>query len=111
MKITKKDVLIINQMFDKGIFHNESSLDFALASIRNRQDWMEQASYVLRALLVDHVFQDGNKRTAANLLMLICERQQMQFNPEEIAAFIIQLARDNIQNIKEIKKRIAMLVY
>ncbi len=111
MKITKKDVIAVNQMFDKGIFHNEGSLDFALASIRNHQDWLEQASYLLRALLVDHVFQDGNKRTATNLLILICERQGMQFNPEEVSAFIIKLAQDNIHDIKEIKKRIMLLVY
>ncbi len=111
MKITKKDVIAINQEFDKGIFHNEGSLDFTLDSIKNNQDWLEQTSFLLRALIADHVFQDGNKRTATNLLILALERQDIKFHPDEIPRFIIKLAQDNVKDIREIKKRIINLIY
>lgn len=69
MKITTKDIISINQRYDEGIVMNEGSLSFALESIRKSNDWIEQLAYLVRALLVDHVFKDGNKRTASNLLM------------------------------------------
>lgn len=111
MKVTMKDIVVMNQMYDEGIVINEGSLDFALESIKKSQDWLEQISYLVRALLLDHVFKDGNKRTAAKLVTTSLERQGFRFNEEEIVKLMIKLSKSNLKDIKEIKKEIAFAIY
>ena len=111
MKITEKDVISINQKFDEGIIVNRGSLDFALSSIRKSQDWQEQIAYLLRALLVDHIFKDGNKRTATDLLATALEREDFYFDNDGILKLTIKIAKDNVSDIKEIKKLIAGVIY
>ena len=111
MKITEKEVIGINQKFDNGIIINRGSLDFALNSIRKSQDWQEQIAYILRALLVDHIFHDGNKRTATYLLINALERENFGFHEEEIVKLSIKIAKESISDIKKIKKLIAGVVY
>ena len=111
MKITEKDVIGINQKFNEGVIVNRGSFDFALNSIRKSQDWQEQIAYLLRALLVDHIFKDGNKRTASYLLMSALERESFSFHEEEIVSLTIKLARESLTDIKEIKKLIAGVIY
>ncbi len=111
MKITYKDVVNINQLYDAGIVINQGSLDFALTSIKKDHDWLEQLAYLLRALLTDHVFRDGNKRTATTLLLLHLERQGFMMHEQDIVTFVIALAKDVVTDIKEIKRRLALFVY
>ena len=111
MKITEKELIGINEKFDDGIIVNRGSLDFALNSIKKSQDWQEQIAYLLRALLVDHVFKDGNKRTATNLLVTSLEREGFSFNKEEVIRLSIKLAKESITDIKEIKKLIVGVIY
>lgn len=111
MKINEKEVIGINQKFDEGVIVNRGSLDFALNSIRKSQDWQEQIVYLLRALLVDHIFKDGNKRTATYLLINALERENFDFHEEEIVKLSIKIAKESISDIKEIKKLVAGVVY
>jgi len=111
MKITLKNVIGINQQFDEGIIINEGSLAFALSSIQKSQDWMEQVACLLRALLIDHAFRDGNKRTATAILLSALERQKFSFHPEEIPQLTLKISKNNIRDIKAIKKEITLLVY
>ena len=46
-----------------------SSLNFALEHSKHSIAWTKQLAYLIRAILTDHVFIDGNKRTAYGLLM------------------------------------------
>ncbi|MFC1697991.1 hypothetical protein ACFL1H_06635, partial [Nanoarchaeota archaeon] len=63
--INKKDIIRINQEIgETGELSNESSLDFALHMIKHKKSWLYELSYLIRSILVDHVFKDGNKRTA-----------------------------------------------
>lgn len=111
MKITMKDVISINQKYDEGKVINEGSLSFALESIKKSQDWLEQVAYIVRALLLDHIFQDGNKRTAAKIIMTALERHGFDFNEEEIIKLAIRLSKSDLKDIKEIKKEIALAIY
>ena len=64
MNISKEDLIRINKGFG-GNIHNESSLDFALGQQENNKfGEYTKLAYLLRAILVDHAFQDGNKKTA-----------------------------------------------
>jgi len=66
---------------------------------------------LVRALLVDHVFKDGNKRTATHLIVSMLERQGFEFHPENIQKLVIGVSKDNVSDIKEIKKRITLEIY
>ena len=70
MLINKKDMVGANQEIGcNGEFSNESSLDFALSIVKQKKSWLYELSYLVRSLLVDHIFQDGNKRTAASTII------------------------------------------
>lgn len=111
MKITMKDIVSINKEYDEGTVINEGSLSFALESIKKSQDWLEQISYIVRALLLDHVFQDGNKRTAAKIIMAALEREGFEFDEEEIIKLTIRLSKSGLNDVKDIKKEIALAIY
>ena len=68
IRLTKKDILALNEKFADGSLHNETSLEFALGYAKRTENWTKALAYLIRAILHDHVFEEGNKRTAALLL-------------------------------------------
>ncbi len=106
-QITKKDIIAINQEIgETGAFSNESSLDFALSIVKQRKAWIQELTYLLRSLLIDHAFRDGNKRTALALVLAFfryqgveCDRQKMVYTVHTIAK----------KNIKDINKLVRMV--
>src|SRR3989344_4339275 len=70
MKIMINELEKINRRFEpRSTLKNEGSLSFAISHAARTKDWVKQLAYLLRALLVDHVFDDGNKRTATYLIL------------------------------------------
>jgi len=57
-----------------GNLRSDSSLDFAFDKLEDKKlgDYKKLA-YLLRAILVDHPFSDGNKRTAAFVAYSFCK--------------------------------------
>lgn len=106
MNISKEDLLRINKGFGGGL-RNDSSLDFAF----HRQEDpklgpYKKLAYLLRAILVDHPFTDGNKRTATFLTMVFANEHQKQINRELLIHQIISIAKKNIIDIRIISDRI-----
>ena len=104
--ITKQDIIEMNKEFDKGRLVNKSSLDFAFSNIQHNKDWLKQSAYLTRAILINHVFEEGNKRTAALLLMTILETQKLAYDPKKVDELIITILKKNITNTNEIKRLI-----
>lgn len=78
MNISKEDLIRINQGFG-GNLRNNSSLDYALdAQKNNKLGNYKKLAYLLRAILVDHPFSDGNKRTAMFLSLSFAEENKKQ---------------------------------
>ena len=64
MLINKKDIIGVNKEIGcNGEFSNESSLEFALSIVKQKKSWLFELCYIVRSLLVDHVFQAPNGRT------------------------------------------------
>ena len=64
MKISKEDLVRINKGFG-GNVRNEESIDFAIGiQINKKLGDYKKLAYLIRAIIVDHPFTDGNKRTA-----------------------------------------------
>ena len=75
--LTKKDVIALNEQFDNGVLRTEASLEFALSYAKKTENWTKALAWLVRAILLDHVFEEGSKRTAALLDIFACICQGM----------------------------------
>jgi len=106
MEISKDDLVRINQGFG-GILRNESSLDFAIEKqTENRLGEYTKVAYLLRAILVDHAFQDGNKKTAIFIAFVFAEQTNKKVDSELLKHHILSIASKNITDINKISERI-----
>ena len=103
-RISRKDIVAINQKFDKGQVINSSSLDFALGQANQSKSWLKSCAILVRAVLIDHVFEEGNKRTAAGIITGFFEENELNYNPEEIAKGVAKILMKNITSIAEIER-------
>lgn len=111
MLINKKDVIGINKEIGcNGQFSNESSLDFALSIVKQKKSRLFELSYLVRSLLVDHIFQDGNKRTAATIIALFLEQKSLDYDKERIIEVILQISKKNISDINKIMRLIKNVI-
>lgn len=103
------NIIKINKRFTRGIITNKGSLDFALSSIKTKA-WIDQVAYLVRAILLDHVFEDGNKRTAAAIIIAYYTEFEIGFDPQKITQVIINITSKNINDINKIKRMIKDVV-
>ncbi len=105
MNINKKDIIRFNQEnHQKGEFSNESSLEYALSLIQQRKAWLKELSCLLRSILVDHVFKDGNKRTALSLAIYYFEEAEKEVDKEKLTRIIWKISKNNITNVNKIMR-------
>ena len=82
MNISKENLLRINKGFG-GNLRSDSSLDFAIEVQENKKlGPYKKLSYLLRAILVDHPFSDGNKRTAVFVVFAFAKEFNKEVNRE-----------------------------
>jgi len=106
MKISKQDLLRINAGFG-GSLRNDASLDFAIDLQENlKLGEYKKLAYLLRAILVDHPFSDGNKRTATFLVLAFAEKNKKQVDRDLLIHHIISIAKQNINDIRNIEWRL-----
>lgn len=106
MKIGKKELLRINQGFG-GNLRSDSSIDYALDKLEDKKLGMyKKLAYLLRAILVDHPFSDGNKRTAAYISLKFATEFKKQVDTELLTHHLVSIAKQNIHNIRKIERRL-----
>ena len=106
MNIRKEDLLRINEGFGGGL-RNDASLDFAFYTQENPKFGpYKKLAYLMRAILVDHPFTDGNKRTATFLTMVFASEHKKQIDREILIHQIISIAKKNITDIRQIADRL-----
>jgi len=105
MKIRKEDVIRIAKGFG-GNLRNSSSLDFALAKQEEKKlGEYKKLAYLLRAILVDHPFSDGNKKTGMFIALAFAEEHKKQVDEELLKHHILSIASKNITQIRAIEER------
>ena len=106
MKISKEDVIRINKGFG-GNLRSDSSLDFAFKMKENKKlgDYKKLA-YLWRAILVDHPFSDGNKRTAMFVAFMFAEERNKIADRELLLHHAVSIASKNISDIRLIELRL-----
>lgn len=106
MDISKKELLRINNGFGGGL-RNDASIDFSIQKQEdNKLGDYKKLAYLLRAILVDHPFTDGNKRTAMYLSIKFAEENKKQIDRELLLHQIVSIAKKNINDIRTISDRI-----
>lgn len=111
MNISKEDLLRINHGFG-GNLRSGSSLDFAFHQAQSRKIGpYKQLAYLWRAILVDHPFSDGNKRTATFIAFAFAKENNKEIIDRDLLVDqIISIAKKNIQNIRNIEWRLKTVV-
>ena len=104
--INEEGLIGVNKRFDEGIVVNKNSLDFAISSIQNSKDWVKQLAYLTRALLIDHIFQEGNKRTAAVLILYFFEEHKVAYDSYKVDKIIVEIISKNISNVEQIRRKL-----
>lgn len=104
--ITKEDLLRINHGFG-GNLRSGSSLDYAFIKLEeNKLGIYKKLSYLMRAILVDHPFSDGNKRTASFVAIAFANQYKKQVDRDLLIHHIISIAKSNTTNIRNIEWRL-----
>lgn len=105
MKISKEDIIRIGKGFG-GNLRNGSSLDFALEKQNDKKlGPYKKLAYLLRAILVDHPFSDGNKKTAMFVALEFAYEENKQADRDLLLHHILAIASKNIVEIRSIEER------
>jgi len=106
MDISKEDLFRINHGFG-GELVSDSSLDYALSMQDSKKLGIyKKLAYLMRAILVDHPFTDGNKRTASFLVLAFVEENKKEVNTEVLEHQVVSIASQNITDIRNIEQRL-----
>lgn len=100
-----EELVKINNRFGTGKIINKSSIEFAESALKRTKNWQEQAAYITRAIVVDHAFEDGNKRTAAAYLSGLLETLKLPYDPFKIDKIVLMLAKGT-KSIDKIRRMI-----
>lgn len=100
------DIIEINKEFDKGKVVNKSSLEFVLSSIKHAKDWVTQLAYLIRSIVLDHVFEEGNKRTAVAVMLVYFEAHKKAYDLTKVDQVVVKMIRKRITDIERIRRLI-----
>ena len=105
--LSKKDLIEANKMFHTGKIANEGSLDFAVTQVQRSKNWLKTAAILSHAIITDHVFEDGNKRTAAGVIAAIMELNGLTPDLDKLDKVVLHISRKNIHSIPKIARLIS----
>jgi len=99
-------IRINQEIGEEGELTNPSALDYAVDRIRDKKDWLLELGYLVRSLLIDHAFKEGNKRTALALILVYFEDKAIEYDKQKMIRIISKIAAKNITNISKIARLI-----
>ncbi len=104
MEFTKEELTEANKKFG-GNISRDGSLEYALSTQKHKKygDYKKLA-YIWRAILVDHPFTDGNKRTALWAALKFAETHDKKSDTDKLNKLIIKIAKNNIHSIAKIER-------
>ena len=106
MKVSKEEIIRLNHGFG-GALRNDASIDYALQMQENKKIGIyKKLAYLWRAILVDHPFTDGNKRTASVVALMFADEYKKQADGDLIMHHITSIAKQNITEIRNIEWRL-----
>lgn len=111
MKISKEDLVRINAGLG-GALRNPASLEYAIEIQNNKSlGKYTKLAYLFRALLVDHPFSDGNKRTATFVALSFANEYNKEVNEALLGHHVLSIASKNITEIRNISWRLKNAIH
>jgi len=98
------DILTINEKFG-GHLQLEGSLSYAVEAAKRKTD-RQGLALLWRAILVDHPFTDGNKRTVEILTRRYARINGYKTNKKRLVRQILDVSKNSETNLKIIERRI-----
>jgi prophage maintenance system killer protein len=102
MLLSKKAIIEINEQFDNGHVINENSLGYAIEMAKKSENWLKSLAIIVRAILIDHIFEEGNKRTTAAVIVTWLEMENLHCNLDKVNQLIVKILKKNITSLNEI---------
>ena len=99
------ELIKINKRFSSGRIINKASLEFAESALKSTKNWQEQAAYILRAIVADHAFEDGNKRTGTAYIIGLLETYKIPYDPFRVDKMVVTMAK-GAKSIEKIRRMI-----
>ena len=100
-----KDIIRMNQEIgEDGLLLNRSVLEFALDRINKEKSWLRQSAFIIRAIICDHAFHEGNKRTAYIFIAAMFEMHNYEYDGATLVRSIHAISRENIVDITRIER-------
>ena len=88
---------------------NEGTLDFALSQSKSSTDWIKELAMVIRSIILDHVFEDGNKRTASIIIAHVVEYKGYKIKSNDIARVVLRTTSKG--NLRRTYERLQNAIY
>jgi prophage maintenance system killer protein len=104
MEINKDRIIRINKGLGGNLSRN-GSLDYALDMAKHeKRNPYKKVAYIVRAIIVDHPFVDGNKRTALEVVVRELYKENIVCDIKKLTKTIVKIARNNINSIIKIER-------
>lgn len=108
--LNEKDIIAINSEFANGNVINKSSLSYVINAVKRSNSWIKSVAYLVRGILIDHIFEEGNKRTASAVIVYYLEEKHYKYDLDEVNKIVIRIIKDNINDIKKIERLIENVI-
>ncbi|MBI2668316.1 Fic family protein [Candidatus Woesearchaeota archaeon] len=108
--LSRKDLVTLNLEFHTGKLANPGSLEFALDQAQRSRDWLKSTAYLVRAIVSDHVFEDGNKRTAAAIIATSIDLRNLSYNKEKIDRTVLKISAKSIKDTRKLSRLIKNVI-
>ena len=105
MEINKKKIIALNKKFGGSVI-NESGLDFAIEMANREKNLFKSNAYIIRGIILDHPFLDGNKRTATTIIARRFAEHNIACDEKKLVKSIVNIAKKNIHSIMKISKKL-----
>ena len=104
MEINKARIIKINKKLGGNLSRN-GSLDYALDRAKHeKRNPYKKVAYLIRAIIVDHPFIDGNKRTALEVVIRELYKDKIECDIKKLTKAIVKIAKNNINQIMKIER-------
>jgi len=99
-----EDVKRINRTLG-GNLRDKGSIEFAIATGEGKPD-IRKVALLWRAVLIDHPFDDANKRTVELITRKYARMKKYEIDTEKLTREILNVSKKNITNLSKIERRI-----
>ena len=104
MKFVMKRLIAINKKFH-GNLSRDGSLEYSLSMQKHKKYGnYKKLAFIWRAILIDHPFTDGNKRTALWTALKFAEDNNKTPDTNKLNKAIINIAKNSIHDINKIER-------